>query len=138
MGCVEKYKSRIIEYMMRYGKVEWSDLLALGIPKASLSRVLRTLLSSGMVKKEDRYYVLTDKAFSVIASDPIFPLKLFFVSNMKYRKDVGVVKEIYWIGPRKVVKVSHTAMVVLGKEFLRLKGKKVMVLVQVLEEKEKG
>jgi len=138
MGSAEEYKSRIIEYMMRYGRAEWSNLLALGIPKASLSRVLRTLLSSGMVKKENRFYVLTDKAFSAIASDPIFPFKLFLTSNIKYGKDVGEVKEIYWIGPRKVVRVSHTAMVVLGKEFLRLKGKKVMLLVQVLEEEEKG
>ena len=62
------------------------------------------------------------------------------VSDIKIhvKENTPVAKEIYWIGPRKVLRVSHTAMVVLGKEFLRLKGKKVMLLVQVLEEREKS
>jgi len=55
------------------------------------------------------------------------------------KRSPPTVKEIYWIGPRKVVRVSRTAMVVLGKEFMGLIGKKVMLAIQVLEEEgEKG
>ena len=133
---MEEFKNKIIDYLMKHGKAKWGDLLALGIPKASLSRVLKTLLSSGIMKKKDKFYVLTEKTFSTIFSDPVFLIN--FLTSTKYEKDASIAKEIYLIGPRKVLRVSHTAMVVLGKEFLRLKGKKVMLILQVLEEKEKG
>jgi len=80
---MEEFKNKIIDYLMKHGKAKWGDLLALGIPKASLSRVLKSLLSSGMVKKEDKFYVLTEKAF--VALVPDYALQICFLIECEDR-----------------------------------------------------
>jgi len=41
---------------------------------------------------------------------------------------------VYWVGPRKITAISGRAIVILGKSFIHLKGKKVMVKVVIIEE----
>ena len=43
----------------------------------------------------------------------------------------------YWVGPRKVTVAGTVAAVYLGNKFKHLVGKKVMLLIEVLEEEEK-
>jgi len=57
------------------------------------------------------------------------------VSEIKIQVDE---KKVYLIGPRKVGRSGKEPVVYLGKDFEHLLGKKVMLILQVLEEKEKG
>ena len=47
-------------------------------------------------------------------------------------------KGLYHIGPRKVVSNGLTALVYLGKDFRHLTGRKVMLVVKVLDEENKN
>jgi DNA-binding transcriptional ArsR family regulator len=61
-----EYRDKIIDYLKKHDKALWSELQALGIPKATLYRTLERLIAAGIVKKEGRYYVLSDKAYVAI------------------------------------------------------------------------
>jgi len=62
----DEYRDKIIDYLKKHDKALWSELQALGIPKATLYRTLERLIAAGIVKKEGRYYVLSDKAYVAI------------------------------------------------------------------------
>ena len=55
---------------------------------------------------------------------------------MYHMSSVGVGRRYYLVGPRKVTVLGGCAAVYLGKEFNFLKGRKVMLVFEVLEEEE--
>jgi len=57
------------------------------------------------------------------------------VSEIKIQADRH---RIYLIGPRRVGRSGKEPVIYLGKDFEHLLGKKVMLIVQVLEEREKS
>ncbi|MEM4958790.1 MAG: hypothetical protein QXX12_02825 [Nanopusillaceae archaeon] len=63
---VDEACEKIVEYLNTHGEARWSDLHQLGIPKTTLYRALGKLLSSGIVKRDGRVYVLTEKDYVAI------------------------------------------------------------------------
>jgi len=71
---VETAKKQIIKYVSEHGSARWTDFEKLGIPKATISRALRSLLREGILAKEERgVYVLKISSYKALIQSEYAP-----------------------------------------------------------------
>jgi len=109
-----EYRDMIIDYLKKHDKALWSELQALGIPKATLYRTLERLITAGIVKKEGRYYVLSDKAY--VAITPFYSAQI--CSLIKCRDVDALTKDLMGYG--EVIELIEKIQTVVPEDLTKM------------------